>query len=271
MKSILLLSLFLVASGCASKQDSAHKKSPQVMLTTKGLKAQQSGLSTLWVQKSAEYRALAYQAFALAKMRLDRDLRRKDSPKKRAIIVDIDETILDNSPYQGFALKNSTGYPVGWKKWIDMAQAKAIAGAVEFLNYAHKKGVVIYYISNRKVRGLDATYKNLKKVGAPVEKDKLLLRSKTSSKIKRRSLVRKNHRIVLMMGDNLGDFSGKFDKKSVSERSRLVDAFKRQFGKNYIVLPNPIYGDWLGAVIDFNYRMPDKNYLEKIEDNIDSF
>ena len=212
-------------------------------------------MATLWAQNAAEARALSYQAFNIAKMKLDKDLRRS-SKKTRAIVVDVDETIVDNSPFQAQGITDNSSYPTGWREWIDMASATALPGALEFLNYAHKRGVEVFYITNRKVVGFDATYKNLKDLGFPVKKENMMLRLKDSSKKSRRADVLKNHRIVLLMGDNLGDFSEVFEIDNTADRNVVVDQNKNLFGSKFIVLPNVMYGNWEGALYDGNMRLP---------------
>jgi len=214
-------------------------------------------MATLYAQKAGEMRALSYQAFNVAKMKLDKDLRRS-SKKTRAVVVDVDETIVDNSPFQAQGIKDNTNYPVGWREWINMASATALPGAVEFLNYAHKRGVEVFYITNRKVVGFDATYKNLVALGFPVKKENMMLREKDSSKKSRREEVLKKHRIVLLMGDNLGDFSEIFELNDNDARNNLVDQNKRAFGDKFIVLPNVMYGNWEAALYNGNMRLPNE-------------
>ena len=202
----------------------------------------------------AEYRALCYQTFNLAKMNLDKSLSQKQS-QKQAIIVDCDETIIDNSAYEVFLLGKNFGYSSKtWIKWMDAAEAKAIPGAVDFLNYASQKGVEIFYITNRRVVGYEGTKKNLLELGFPnVDEKHLLLRTDTSNKQPRRDIVEKDYEVVLLMGDNLNDFLHIFAEKSVKERFAETDKLKEVWGKKFIVLPNPMYGEWEGAVIDYNY------------------
>src|SRR6266436_5862855 len=94
--------------------------------------------ATLWQQSSGERRALSYQAFTLARLMLDRDLRLNRRNRKRgAVIVDLDETILDNSRYEGMLLKNRVNYNQrDWTGWINRAEATAVPGAIDFLRYA---------------------------------------------------------------------------------------------------------------------------------------
>ena len=217
---------------------------------------EQSVLGTIWIQRSAEVRALSYQAFNVAKLIFDLDLQKDASGKKRAVIVDIDETVLDNSPYQAAMVGNNFGYPKGWGEWCDAAEAKALPGAIEFLKYVVSKGGDVFYISNRKVKYKEGTVKNLKALGFPqVTDDHLLLREKTSNKEPRREMVQNDHRIVLLMGDNLNDFDNVFRKKSLNDRSAAVDQVKDQFASKFIVLPNPMYGDWEGGVYKGNWKL----------------
>lgn len=211
-------------------------------------------MGTVWYQASAEMRALSYQAFNMAKLVYDLDLSNIKSSKKRAVIVDIDETVLDNSPYEAGLIGQDYGYPNGWKEWIAAAKAESLPGAVGFLNYVDAKGGAVFYISNRKVRGLEATLKNLKDAGFPqVTKANVLLRTDTSNKQPRRDMVLKDHRIVVALGDNLNDFDNIFRKKGVEDRFKAVDSVKEKFGTQFIVLPNPMYGDWEGAVYKYNW------------------
>jgi 5'-nucleotidase (lipoprotein e(P4) family) len=213
-------------------------------------------LATLWIQRSAEFRALSYQAYNVAKMIFEFDLQRGATGKKRAVIVDIDDTVLDNSPYEAGIVDNNFGYPTGWGDWCNAGIAKALPGAVDFLKYVVSKGGDVFYLSNRKGKYKEGTMKNLKALGFPqVTDDRMLLREKTSDKEPRREIVRKEHRIVLLMGDNLNDFDNIFRKKNLDDRASAVDQVKDQFGSKFIVLPNPIYGDWEGGVYEGNWKL----------------
>ena len=220
-------------------------------------------MATLWYQRSAEMRALSYQAFNVARVMFDADLEKESSDKKRAVVVDIDETVLDNSPYEAGLIGNDLGYPKGWGEWINDAKAEAVPGAIPFLNYVVGKGADVFYITNRKVRYKEGTMKNLKALGFPHVMDShVLLREKSSDKEPRREIVRKDHRIVLLMGDNLNDFDSIFRKKGVEESAGAVDRLKEEFGRKFIVLPNPMYGQWEGAVYDYNWKLSLKEKSE---------
>ena len=223
----------------------------------------------VWTQTSGEARALAYQAFNLARMTLDRDLQvNRRSRMRRAIVVDADETVLDNSRYQATLLKNRQNYDArSWTDWVKRVEAEAIPGAVEFLRYAASRGVRVFYITNRNLEEKEATASNLKKLGFPDVSDQtLLVRTdpKTSSKEARRQGVSAKYRIVLLMGDNLNDFAEIFQQsKTVTDRRAAVELNKAEFGKRFIVLPNVMYGDWESAIYDYNFKLTDEEKAAK--------
>ena len=217
--------------------------------------------ATLWMQKAGEYRALAYQAFNLARWQLDADLDKNnvrklpkaEQKKPRAVMVDIDETVLDNSPAQASDIKNRKAFVIkDWYAWGEMRKAKAIPGAVDFVNYAGAKGVKVFFVSNRDAVQKQATMDNLKNVGfKDVTDDNVLLRTAELSKETRRQIILQKYRIVFFMGDNLDDHSLLFERKSVTDRFGEVDKAKDMFGKRYILLPNAMYGTWENAIYEF--------------------
>ncbi len=228
--------------------------------------------ATLYVQKAAEFRALSYQAFNLARWQLDADLDKKnvkklpkaDRKRPRAVIVDIDETVLDNSPAQAAGIKARIAFNLkDWYAWGEMRKAKAIPGAVEFLNYATSKGVKVFYVSNRDEVQKQATIDNLKSVGFnDVSAANVLLRTTESTKTPRRQQVSQNYRTIIIMGDNLDDFSDVFERKSVNDRFAEVDKIKNEWGKRWIVLPNAMYGTWENAIYEYE-RLTEAQKTEK--------
>ncbi len=204
-----------------------------------------------WFQTSAECRALYYQAFNTARLVLEKDLRSHTYTKKRAIVFDIDDTILDDSPHSAMLLKESKLFPYRYDEWLEAAKEPPLPGAVEFAKYASSHGVELFYISNREGKMLNATIRNLKSAGFPqAEKSHVLLMGDDPSKESRRKAVASNHEIIMLLGDNLNDLSNAFERKSVDERFAETDKAKSQFGSRYIVLPNPVYGAWESAVYD---------------------
>jgi 5'-nucleotidase (lipoprotein e(P4) family) len=220
--------------------------------------------AVLWTQSSGEVRALAYQSFALARMLLDRDFRvNRRSRMRRAVVVDVDETVLDNSRYQATLVKNRRNYEAqSWTDWVNRAEAAAVPGAVEFLRYAASRGVRVFYITNRKLAEKEGTAANLRKLGFPGVSDRTLLvrtDADTSSKEARRLSVGGMYRVVLLMGDNLNDFAEVFEQaKTVDGRIKAVERLKGQFGTRFIVLPNAMYGDWESAIYGYDFKLTEE-------------
>jgi 5'-nucleotidase (lipoprotein e(P4) family) len=261
--AISAVSLVLSLTACNSSVPAQSAAHPQAK-TVSPISSQQL-MSDLWFQTSGEAKALYYQGYNIGTMRLDQALA-KGTKQKPAVILDLDETVLDNSPYQAFTVKANKEYPYKWDEWIARAEAKALPGAIDFLKHADKKGVDIYYISNRKESQKEATIKNLQRIGAPqaTSEHVLLKQPGEKGKEKRRQQVAKNHEILLFFGDNLADFSG-FEGKSLVERNQTVEKMKSQFGDKLIIFPNPMYGDWEGAIYDFDYNKSndEKNQLRR--------
>lgn len=234
----ILILTFLVGCSTHSNLSSEAKPNPREYQIA----------AYLWQQTSGEYRALTYQAYNLAKTRMERDLEDKHN-RKRAVVFDIDETILDNS--FGGAREIKEG--ITWKEsnfanWVKEKRAIAIPGALDFIKFLVDRQVEVFYISNRKVAMFDDTLENLMAQGFPVKKQNLMLMGEDHSKESRRQEVLKKYDIVMLVGDNLTDFHQAFDKKNVAERNGLVDQMKADFGQRFIMLPNPLYGDWERAL-----------------------
>ncbi|HEY2722122.1 MAG TPA: HAD family acid phosphatase, partial [Chitinophagaceae bacterium] len=159
----------------------------------------------LWQQHAAEYRALCYQAFNIAQLRLNEIPTKKFRKEKLAIITDLDETILDNSYQEAQLIKDKKPYTFeSWKQWVGKSAATAVPGAVEFLQAAKKKGVAIFYISNRDTGDLGATLVNLQKLNLPdADSAHALFLTNTSSKEVRRQIVMTQYNVIMLMGDNL--------------------------------------------------------------------
>ena len=206
----------------------------------------------VWTQNSAEYRALCYQAFNAAKINLDAIFFfEKKYDKPLAIIADVDETVLDNSPYDGKLILNNTTYNrESWVEWGNLEIAEAIPGSLDFLKYASEKNIEIFYISNRYSEQLESTVNNLKKLGFPdAKKSNVLLRYDGRSKSERRKSVFKNYEVIMLLGDNLSDFNDEFEEKLSTERTKYTDSLSSELGTKIIVLQKPNYGEWESNVI----------------------
>ena len=198
---------------------------------------------------------MCYQAYNIAKMRLDQYQSQSNLPK--AIVTDIDETVLDNSPNAVHqALLGKEYEPQAWYEWSIQSNADTVPGSASFLKYASSKGVEIFYITNRLENERQSTLSNLNKFGYPNADDShLLLKSTTSSKEVRRQQVAASHEIIMLLGDNLADFSSLFDKNNPTERIANTNNAVNDFGNRFIVIPNPVYGDWEGTLWNYNYKL----------------
>ena len=207
----------------------------------------------LWQQTAAEYRALCYQAFNAATMQLETLPKKKLRKGQLAIVTDLDETILDNSYYEAQQIKDGAEYSdAAWKRWTNKSAATAVPGAVAFLKLAASKGVTIFYISNRDTTEVTSTVTNLKQLDLPnADKEHCLFLTNKSSKEERRNKVSAKYEIVMLLGDNLNDFTTAFEKKSIADRLAETDKVTNDWGRKFIVLPNATYGEWLKAIYGY--------------------
>ena len=255
-----LLSFGLVFASVVTTYFATHSTAQQQ--TTVKSEYEYQIAAILFQQKSAEYRALCLQAFNWAKLGIDADDKTKkklpkiERKKPRAIVVDIDETMLDNSPPQASDAKNNLSFDLKrWYAWGEMRKAKAIPGAVDFANYAKSKNVRVFYVSNRDEVQKTATIDNLKNVGFPdISAENVLLRQvgadkkPISTKEPRRLDIATTYRIVSLIGDNLNDLSDVFENKTVMTRFAETDKVKDLWGNKFIVIPNAMYGEWESVI-----------------------
>lgn len=227
--------------------------------------------ATYWMQNSVEYKANAAALYELAKLRLDQALADRSwtaaleqgtgyEDKPPAVILDIDETVLDNSPYQAWIVEKDKYYSSQtWAPFVETQTSRAIPGSLEFTEYAVSKGVKVFYVSNRKAPEETATRGNLAKFGYPVadDEDVVLLRGESdawgsSDKTPRRAHVAANYRILLQLGDNLGDFTE--EDGTPAERQAIFRKHADRWGREWIMFANPTYGSWEGAAIGNNWK-----------------
>ena len=256
--------LFIMLLALSACEASRHTSATQPVSTLPSNTTINGKLYTaLYVQRAAEFRALCFQAFNIAHWQIDQY--KPQSSKPLAIITDIDETILDNSPYAvSQALEGKDYVATSWYNWTDLGAADTIPGAGSLLRYAASKGIETFYITNREERERSSTIANLAKLGLPnADATHLLTKSTTSGKEPRRQSVMATHEVIFLMGDNLADFTGLYDKKSMADRKAQTDAFFNEFGKRFIVLPNPNYGDWESSMNGYKY-----NYTTDQKDSI---
>jgi len=267
----LIASFALLALGsCASPKQPQHDQT----------------LAVVWMQRSAEYRAACEQAFASASAALPRAIadttwtacieQRGDAAlasKSPAVVVDVDETTLDNSAFAARQIEQGAGFDaVAWADWVKERRATAIPGALAFAKAAVSLGVRVVYLTNRRCDSGDAqkpsseesdTRANLRSLGFPIDErdgfDVVLTkgeRGSGSDKASRRTIVAERFRIVQLVGDNLGDFAADTEpqkdddaaryalqcKEVEARRAAIVTEHAAWWGTRWILIPNPSYG-----------------------------
>ncbi len=261
----IIFFLLIIISSCSMKVDNNrdnNKEKQNCRLIN----------AVVFQQKAAEYDALVYQAFNIAKQTILNDMKISMLGKKQAIVIDVDETVLDNSPYEAECIIKGINYPEKWDEWINSANAEAVPGALEFLNFAAENRYEIFYVTNRKEKYKEVTIKNLKREGFPfADADHLLMRTNSTNKKERRAKISQNYRIVLLIGDNLDDFSEVFFNKYSSEREVLADSLRNEFGKRFVVLPNAMYGPWEQAIIRNHDEFKSKSVDEILFNSLEGF
>lgn len=258
----LFPAFLLVLAGCAS--------APQRSMPASAPVAPHDNLNaTLWMQSAAEYEASVRSTYTAAKRSLDAALATPDwsaLPRGEAplgfeslppaIIVDADETFIDNGPFQARAIRDSGSFAYErWLAWVNERNAKALPGAADFAQYVASRGVTIFYVTNRDYPAeYESTVANLRDQGFPVADDasNVLLRgtprAPAREKGERRKLVAQSHRVLLMLGDNLGDFLDGINAGTTARRN-VMAPYASWWGERWFMLPNPAYGSWENAVM----------------------
>ena len=254
MKQILALTLVFV-SGCTIAPRITVSNGPSSNVTGAGV-IDGKIYTTAYQQTAAEYRALCYQAYNIARLRIDQ-LLGENHARPRAIVTDIDETVLNNSAFEAHQTLQGKDYTsADWTVWANKIAADTLPGSLDFLTYAASKGFEIFYVTNRDSAETSVTLENLRKFHFPdADSSHFLPMAGSSSKESRRQRLSEHYQIVMLLGDNLGDFSALFDRKTVQERNDNVNALREEFGDRFIILPNPTYGDWESSLYHYSYGL----------------
>lgn len=276
--SVLLLA---VLSACTPMRETAEAPADDVR-TNENLH------SVLWMQTAAEYAGLTQQTYQAARRMVDSALTVSDwtasleqaersgyETLPPAVVVDVDETVLDNSAYQARLVRDGAQYDrASWQAWVREEAATPVPGALAFAQHAAEQGVTVFYLTNRRAAVEEATRANLAQLGFPLdpEVDTVIMRGErpawdTGDKTTRREAIADDYRILVMAGDNLGDFIGEVER-SVEERARLAERYSGYWGTRWFVLPNPQYGSWEGALFEYDYGLSREERLERKYDHL---
>jgi 5'-nucleotidase (lipoprotein e(P4) family) len=262
-RGMIAAALAVLLAGCANQPATPEPK--------------ESLNATLWVQTSAEYSASTLQAYQLAVANLDRALadpqwtavleRSVDDPAlPPAVMLDLDQTVLDTGSYNARLLLQDGSYAgSSFADWCRQVTAPAIPGVQEFVGHAVKRGITVIYNSARSEELRDCTARNLLALGLPLPgQQQLLLSDGTAAtgKAQHRSSVASQYRVLLLVGDNLNDFvSG--TKTGPASRRAMAAQYAARWGREWIMLPNPIYGSWEYSLYDFEYTLPRDERLSR--------
>jgi 5'-nucleotidase (lipoprotein e(P4) family) len=211
-------------------------------------------MGILWQQNSGEYSALCYQAFNAGKTYIAS----LPSLENKAVVFDIDETVLDNSKYAAWMV--ATGNPWSndtWEAWCKAGEADAVPGSLDFADYLAERGINIFYVSNRPQSTTESTIANLKNTGFPsADADHVFLQENTSDKSPRLDKIRAlGYEIILFAGDSLEDFDSATRKWTNQDRRNWANSVIESFGSYRIVLPNAVYGTFESAIVPNYYGL----------------
>jgi 5'-nucleotidase (lipoprotein e(P4) family) len=178
------------------------------------------------------------------------------------VVLDIDETVLDNSPYEVWLMKNDQSFSTKtWDAFVATQTSKAIPGAVEFTKHAESKGVKVFYITNRGANLEAATRQNMERDGFPMggNVDTFLMQNEkpewTNAKGTRRAVVAAGYRVLLNIGDNFGDFDDSYRGSEV-DRLKAFEANRARWGHEWLMLANPSYGSFDTAAYGHDFKKP---------------
>jgi acid phosphatase len=290
----MLMGSLLVLGGCASQAPhnaatpAPTAPAPAVAPSQPATRADDNLNAVAWTQTAPEHDLIYLETFRDAQSQLLEAIKDKNwdaLPKddrvasykglKPAVILDIDETVLDNSPYQARLIRNHGEFnEADWAAWCKEERARALPGAVAFTQFAAKHGVAVIYISNRS-QDLDAaTLDNLRKVGLPVASAESFLGLGTilkdcdqvgTEKNCRRQLVGQHYRVLMQFGDQLGDFVTVLSNTQAG-RTQAIAPYMDWIGHRWFVLPNPTYGSWEPALFNNEWSTPrDQRRQQKID------
>lgn len=239
----------------------------------------------LWFQTAAEYQVDSLVKYRQAAAAMDKALADPNwtaaieqtatpFPKPTAVIMDLDETVLDNSRFQGELVRRRSGYDDNlWNYWVSMESAGLVPGALQFIQYAQSKGVKVFFVTNRTNCQEQSTRSNLVKLGIqvsdPATLDTVLTKKEngwTSDKSTRRAFVAKDYRVLLLLGDDLGDFISPMTPFTApaptpQDRTTLAERYMDHWGTSWFLINNPLYGSWEAATYGNDFQKPDAAVL----------
>ena len=320
---------FMIAAGIScsavlagpAKLPAAPLQEEMQCISASQLAEEENLLAILWVQRSAEFRGLSYQAYNMAATEVDKALAQRREKEKAlrkaatigdtstqsplrppAVVLDIDDTIVCHAPFEVYFIEHpeATSNSDIWEQWIALNK-ELLPGAKDFLRYAKSRGVQIFYVTGRGPQDKAATISLFRKTGLPfTDETRLLMNDGSGGKMNHFAKLSRRYDIICYLGDNAGDFpidanryknvpiykketAGSFsgntadvNKNAAAKpktvmpldidamlkhdtnkaRNAIIDANKNYFGTKFILLPNPMYGDWENNLAQKYRKLP---------------
>lgn len=285
--AIAAVTLFTLSAAACAPKSAAAPRAPAAA----GRDTHELLQGVLWVQTSGEFGALTSAAYRGARRTLDDALADGKwtaaleqtagfEALPPAVILDLDETVLDNSPAQGQLVIDRTVYSAPfWRSWVRSQQATLIPGAKEFLDFAARRGVRIFFVTNR--RHADSpdedeeapTIENLRRLGVDASPDTVLCPGEngwTSDKTARRTELAQRFRILLLVGDDMNDFVSTAGMSAAARRA-LAATHGPRWGERWVLLPNPLYGSWESSLLGLPANTPDAQVLDRKRSSVHGF
>ncbi len=232
-------------------------------------------LGLLWVKHAAEYKAISRQVYGTAQRDLQKyidDTSWSALPEQAdaadlppAIIFDVDETILSNVNFQLTFERPFENHKLN--TWSKNGISLPVPGFVKFATAARAAGVELFFITNRPCQPIEGnddpcaqkqtTISDINELGITTDADHVMLSGEqtgwTKEKLSRRLVVAETHRVIMLMGDDLGDFVSCVREKAVghceqagssASRDASIDTYDEYWGAGWYFLPNPMHGSW---------------------------
>ncbi len=209
------------------------------------------GSATHWQRNSLEYCRLTLSAYDGA-LAAARRLAKANKPRQWIVLMDADETVIDNSLFERERQSCGGEFKDGqWESWVAASMARDVPGAAAFTNAVHRLGGLVGIVTNRRAADDAITRANLKQAG--IWFDYEIGMAETSDKTVRwrgavLALKKKfggQPKAVMWVGDQVTDLA------ILGKTGEILRAMTQKdsgagVGVNLFLLPNPMYGNWQG-------------------------
>jgi 5'-nucleotidase (lipoprotein e(P4) family) len=221
-----------------------------------------------WKQSAAEYGALCYQAYNVARMHLDTALATLHE-KPLAVIADMDDTILHAASYWGHLVSMNRDFfdDAIWDAWIRRTWSRAVPGSIEFFRYCEaNRSKPFMSPADQGERSFELALGHLQHLNFPyADPQHLTVFRDSSDKSPAREQLATSHDIALLVGDNLNDYKRDYYVTDIDQRMALMERDRDDFGRKFIVLPNPTDGHWVRAIFGESEPAPTEENRRKLK------